>query len=242
MSRDNLILNRGTKSVVAEAYRVLRTNIMFSSIDKKITSIAVTSSGPGEGKSITVSNFAIALAQAGSRVLIVDADLRKPRIHKIFNISNSVGLTNIIVQNLDWKTRVQTTEVKNLGIITSGPIPPNPSEICGSEKMKSLINAFKEEFDYVIIDTPPAGVVTDGALVGAYTDGIILVVASGDVEIEAAKRAKGLLDNVKANILGVVLNKIPANDNGYYKYYYYTYYHEDNSSKKEKKRKKKVTV
>ena len=238
MSRDNLILNRGTKSVVAEAYRVLRTNIMFSSIDKKITSIAVTSSGPGEGKSITVSNFAIALAQAGSRVLIVDADLRKPRIHKIFNISNSVGLTNIIVQNLDWKTRVQTTEVKNLGIITSGPIPPNPSEICGSEKMKSLINAFKEEFDYVIIDTPPAGVVTDGALVGAYTDGIILVVASGDVEIEAAKRAKGLLDNVKANILGVVLNKIPANDNGYYKYYYYTYYHEDNSSKKDKKRKK----
>ncbi len=241
MNRDELILNKGSKSVVAEAYRVLRTNIMYASIDKKIKTIAVTSSGPAEGKSSTVANFAIALAHAGSRVLIIDSDLRKPRIHKIFGISNRVGLTNIVVEDLDWKENVHTLEeLPELSIIPSGPIPPNPSELCGSAKMKNFINSIKEEFDYVIIDTPPSGVVTDGTLVASYVDGTILVVASGNVEIEAVKRTKNLLNNVNANILGVVLNKIPVNDSGYYKYYYYSYYHDDEKGKKKRKKRTKA--
>lgn len=240
MNRDELILNKGSKSVVAEAYRVLRTNIMYSSIDKKIKTIAVTSSGPLEGKSSTVANFAIALAHAGSRVLIMDLDLRKPRVHKIFQISNRMGLTNIIVEDLDWKEHMYTLEeLPTLSIITSGPIPPNPSELCGSEKMKHFINSLKEEFDYIIIDTPPSGVVTDGSLIASYVDGIILVVASGNVEIDAAKRTKKLLNNVNANIVGVVLNKIPVNDSGYYNYYYYSYYHDDENGKTKKRRAKK---
>lgn len=241
MNRDELILNKGSKSVVAEAYRVLRTNIMYASVDKKIKTIAVTSSGPAEGKSSTVANFAIALAHAGSRVLIIDSDLRKPRIHKTFSISNRVGLTNIIVEDLDWKEHLHTLEeLPALSILPSGPIPPNPSELCGSTKMKNFINNIKEEFDYVIIDTPPSGVVTDGTLIASYVDGTILVVASGNVEIESAKRTKSLLENVKANILGVVLNKIPVNDSGYYKYYYYSYYHDDRKGKKKRKKRTKA--
>ncbi len=241
MIKDDLILHKGTKSVVAEAYRVLRTNVLFSSIDKKVKTIAVTSSGPGEGKSTTVANFAIALAHSGSKVLIIDADLRKPRIHKYFELSNSLGLTNIIVEDIDWKKAIHILEeLPEVNIITSGPIPPNPSELCGSQKMRSFVESLKEEYDYIIIDTPPVGVVTDGALIGSYTDGTILVVASGNVEIEAAKRSKMLLTNVNANILGVVLNKIPTNDSGYYKYYYYSYYHEEeDNTKKKKKRFKK---
>lgn len=241
MKRDELILNKGAKSVVAEAYRILRTNILYSSIDKKIKTISITSTGPGEGKSVTVANFSIALAHAGSKVLIIDADLRKPRIHKYFSVSNSVGLTNIIVEDLDWKEHVKTLEeLPNLQIITSGPIPPNPSELCGSAKMKNFINSIKEEFDYIIIDTPPSGVVTDGTLISSYTDGTILVVASGNVEIEAVKRTKSLLSNVNANILGVVLNRIPTNDSGYYKYYYHSYYHDEVTGDRKKKKRKKA--
>lgn len=241
MNRDDLILNKGNKSFVAEAYRVLRTNVLYSSIDKKIQTIAVTSTGPGEGKSSTVANFAIALAHAGSKVLVIDADLRKPRIHKTFRLSNKMGLTNIIVEGLDWKEHIRTIEeLPLLNIITSGPIPPNPSELCGSVKMKNFVESLREAFDYIIIDTPPAGVVTDGTLISSYVDGTILVVSSGNVEIEAVKRTKNLLTNVNANILGVVLNKIPTNDRGYYKYYYYSYYHEDETGNKKKKKKVKA--
>lgn len=241
MIKDELILNKGTKSVVAEAYRVLRTNVLFSGIDKKIKTITVTSSGPGEGKSTTVANFAIALAHSGSKVIIIDVDLRKPRQHKYFGLSNTLGLTNIIVEDADWRQALHSIEeLPEVNIITSGPIPPNPSELCGSAKMRNFIESLKSEFDYIILDTPPVGVVTDGALMGSYTDGTILVIASGNVEIEAAKRSKTLLNNVNANILGVVLNKIPTTDSGYYKYYYYSYYHDDDGDIKKKKKMRRI--
>lgn len=241
MIKDELILNKGTKSVVAEAYRVMRTNVLFSSIDKKIKTIAVTSSGPAEGKSTTAANFVIALAQAGSRVLLIDADLRKPRLHKYFGLSNTSGLTNIIVEDADWKKVLHNIEELPLvDVITSGPIPPNPSELCGSVKMQNFIYDLKSEYDYIVMDTPPVGVVTDAALIGAHADGTILVVASGNVEIEAARRSKLLLENVKANIIGVVLNKIPTNDSGYYKYYYYSYYHDEDGAEGKKKKAKRI--
>lgn len=241
MDRENLIINKGTKSVVAEAYRMLRTNIMYSSIDKKIKTITVTSSGPGEGKSTTTCNFAIALAHAGSKVLVIDADLRKPRVHKYFGVSNKMGLTNIIVEDFQWTEYIhKIDELPNLHILSSGPIPPNPSELAGSTKMRTFLDSLKDIYDYIIIDTPPVGVVTDAALIGSYTDGTVLVVSSGNVEIEAAKRSKALLQNVNANILGVVLNKIPTKEGGYYKYYYYySYYHEDEDVDNKKKKKRK---
>lgn len=234
--RNCLILDSGAKSTLAESFRTMRTNVMFSSIDKSIKSIAITSAGPYEGKSTVSSNFAIALAQAGSKVVIVDADLRKPKIHKLFVLPNNIGLTNILVENISWKENiVSLEELPNLHIMTSGPIPPNPAEIVGSEKMKTLVSELKSNFDFVILDTPPVGVVTDAAIISTYADGTILVVASGNVEIEVAQRAKELLMNVNANILGVALNKIPTKGAGYYKYYYYGGYYDDEDHKKRKK-------
>ena len=217
----SLITYNDPKSHVAEAYRMLRTNIMFSSVDKKIKTIVVTSAGPSEGKSTVAANFGITLAHADSKVLIIDCDLRKPTIHKKFGLSNRVGLTNILAQKLDFRKNMQNVaQIPNLYFITSGPLPPNPSELVGSEKMRNLMWEIYEEFDYIIFDTPPVGVVTDAAQLSSFMDGVILVLESGNVEIEAAQRAKALLSNVKANILGVVLNKIEAKANDYYKYYY----------------------
>lgn len=231
-----LILNSSAKSSLAEAYRTLRTNVMFSSIDKSIKSIAITSTGPAEGKSTVSANFAIALAQAGGRVLIIDSDLRKPRIHKLFSLPNNVGLTNILAEHMRWEENVTSIEaLPNLYVMTSGPIPPNPAEILGSEKMMGLISEINEKFDFVILDTPPVGVVTDAAIISSYVDGTILVVASGNVEIEAAQRAKLLLLKVNANILGVVLNKMPTKGARYYKYYYYGGYYDDEVHGKKKK-------
>lgn len=236
MTDHKLILKSGAKSSLAESYRTLRTNVMFSSIDKSIKSIAITSSGPAEGKSTVTANFAIALAQAGGKVLIIDSDLRKPKIHKLFGLPNNIGLTNILVERMPWKEYITPVEeLPNLYVMTSGPIPPNPAEILGSERMMSLVSEIKEDFDFVILDTPPVGVVTDAAIISSYVDGAILVVASGNVEIEAAQRAKTLLKNVNANILGVVLNKVPTKGSGYYKYYYYGGYYDDDVQKKKRK-------
>ena len=238
MQNNGLILHSGAKSTIAEAYRTLRTNVMFSSIDKSIKSIVITSAGPFEGKSTISANFAVTLAQVGSRVLVLDADLRKPKAHKLFGLPNNIGLTNVLAESLPWEKHItQIEEQPNLFVMTAGPIPPNPSEIVGSEKIKNMIAEMKNSFDYVIIDTPPVGVVTDAAIVSSYADGTILVVSSGDVEIEAAQRAKELLINVKANLLGTVLNKIPTKGAGYYKYYYYysSGYYEDQISEKRKR-------
>lgn len=233
MINTSLITYNDPKSYAAEAYRVLRTNIMFSSIDRKIKSIAVTSAGPGEGKSTIAANMGITLAHADSKVLIIDCDLRKPTIHKKFGLSNRTGLTNILAQKLDFRNNMQTVaQIPNLYFITSGPLPPNPSEIVGSEKMKDLMFEVHQEFDYIILDTPPIGVVTDAAQLSSFMDGVILVLESGNVEIEAAQRARALLSNVKANILGVVLNKIAAKANSFYKYYY----SEEEESKADKKK------
>lgn len=238
MKNNMLILNSGAKSTLAEAFRTLRTNVMFSNIDKSIKSVVITSAGPFEGKSTIASNFAIILAQVGSRVLIIDTDLRKPKMHKIFGLPNNIGLTNILAESLPWEEHIFSIEEQpNLYVMTGGPIPPNPAEIVGSGKIKDMVSAIKEKFDYIILDTPPVGIVTDAAIVSTYSDGVILVVSSGNVEIEAAQRAKELLLNVKANVLGTVLNKVPAKGSGYYKYNYYYAggYYDDTENKAKKK-------
>lgn len=231
MKDDRIIITKeNPKSPVSEAYRTLRTNIQFSNIDKNIKSILVTSSGSSEGKSTTMVNLAVTIAQSGKKVILIDADLRKPRIHTFFDMSNAKGLTNVLVEDTDYNEIIQNTDIDNLQLLASGPIPPNPSELLSSKKIKNFIEKLKEDYDMVLFDAPPVGYVTDAAVLSTNIDGVILVCAVGQAIINGAKNAIALLQKVNANILGVVINKIPVNEGGYYKYHYYQYYnsyHED---------------
>ena len=230
----NLIAHTNRKSPISEAYRTLRTNIQFSSIDKKVKTMAVTSSGPSEGKTTTITNLAETFAQAGNRVIIVDADLRRPRVHKIYGLEASEGLTNVLAGQKDLKQVIRISE-SDVHIITSGPIPPNPSELLGSQKMQELIQVLEEHYDIVLFDAPPVNAVTDAAILSTLVDGIIFVVASGRTEIENGKHAMKSLEAVNANVLGVVMTMIPVSKKGYYGYSYYSYEQDAHSVKKRKK-------
>ena len=225
MGERNIFTLKSLKSPVSEAFRTLRTNIQFSSIDKPIRSMVITSSGPREGKSTVSANIAVTIAQAEKRVLLIDCDLRKPTLHKHFQMSSLKGLTNILVENAKHTDVLYDfADIPGLKVIGSGPIPPNPAELLGSNKMKKFIKDMEKEYDMVILDTPPIGLVTDSALLSTIVDGTILVCSVEEADINAAQRAKKLLDKVNANILGVVLNKVPINGGGYYKYHYSYYY------------------
>lgn len=236
MENRNIIINEDPKSPIAEAYRTLRTNIQFSGIDREIKSILVTSSGAGEGKSTTSTNMSVAFCQSGKRVLLIDADLRKARVHKHFEVANTTGLSKAIMEGKHLDNYTTKSDIEGLTLLTAGAAPPNPAEMLGSVKMKDLIEQAKELYDLVIIDSPPIGFVTDGALLASMADGTILVAAAGQADIKAVQHSKKLLENVKANILGVVLNKIPISSNGYYKYHYHSYtnnaYFEETKPKK----------
>lgn len=218
-----LITYNQPKSPISEAYRVLRTNIQYSSIENPLKTIVITSSGTDEGKSTTAANLAITFVQSGARVLLVDSDLRKPNIHKIFDLDYMYGLTNILVKRDNYKDYIRNTTIFGLDIITSGAIPPNPSELLGSNQMKQLMSELKEDYDLVILDAPPVCNVTDAVLLSTIVDGTILVASSGTVEIDSLKIAKELLLKVNANIIGVVLNKLDkgSKENSYYNYHYY---------------------
>ena len=220
VDKHRLIVHEQAKSPIAEAYRTLRTNIQFSKTDGELKSIMFTSSGPGEGKSTTIANTAVALAQSGKQVILMDCDLRKPVLHKIFNKENR-GLTNILVEEVAADDFIQTTLVENLRILTSGPIPPNPSELLGSTKMQNLIDDLKTKADYVIIDAPPVIAVTDACVLASRVDGITLVVNSGTIRPEMAQKAKELLIRANGHILGVVLNRVEIEEEDAYYYYYY---------------------
>ena len=235
MRSTNLVIHADKKSPVAEAYRILRTNIEFSSTDRKVKVILVTSSGPGEGKTTTASNMAIAMAEANRRVLLIDCDLRKPAVHRMFGLVNVKGLTNILVEGLEYSNITNVTEVDNLEIITSGPKPPNPAELLGSNKMKEFLDNVREGYDVVIIDAPPILPVTDAAVLSQYVDGVILVAGYGLTTFDAAIQAKASLQKVNARILGVVLNGVPTDKRGGYYYYYYYYYDEHGRKHKRKK-------
>ncbi|TDT46093.1 CpsD/CapB family tyrosine-protein kinase [Fonticella tunisiensis] len=215
-----LVVEKNPRSPVSEAYRTLRTNIQFASFDRDIQIILVTSSGPGEGKSTTSANLALTIAQAGKSVLLIDCDLRRPNLHRKFRLSNAVGLSNLLVEDLEPVQALQMYMDK-LYILTSGTIPPNPAEMLASRKMKSFLEMMRREFDYIILDTPPVNAVTDAQLLSTMADGVLLVISSGEAEREAADRAKDLLNRVNANILGVVLNKVDISSRRGYGYYYY---------------------
>lgn len=215
----NLIVQKNPKSPISEAYRTLRTNIQFASFDSDIQTILVTSSGPSEGKSTTVGNLGLTLAESGKKVLIIDCDLRKPSIHKKFKISNLTGLSNILVEDIKLENACVIV-VDNLYVLPAGTIPPNPVEMLASKKMKNFIESMKRDFDYIIIDTPPVIAVTDAQILSTMSDGVLLVVSSGEADRQAALRAKALLEKVKANLLGVVLNKVEIKSRRDYNSYY----------------------
>ncbi|MBP1918617.1 CpsD/CapB family tyrosine-protein kinase [Youngiibacter multivorans] len=236
MEKIDIITVRDPKSPIAEAFRTLRTNIQFSSFDKSVQTVCITSSGPGEGKSTVSANLAVVMAEAGKRTLLIDCDQRKPMTHKIFKASNLVGLSNLLAGEVTIDNAIKPTVVDNLSIITAGIRPPNPSELLASAKMKHFIEDMKEKFDFIIFDTPPVLIVTDAQLLAGHTDGYLLVVSSGTAERNAAIKSKELLEKVNAKILGVILNKLDVSENsGYGKYY--QYYYTEEVAKPTKKRK-----
>jgi capsular exopolysaccharide synthesis family protein len=225
----NLIVHENAKSPVAEAFRTLRTNLHFARIDPGIVSVMFTSAGPEEGKSTVAANTAIAMAQAGKRVLLLDADLRKPSQHRTFRVQNK-GLTNHLADGTPFTELIQETEVPNLSLLTSGPIPPNPSELLGSARMKAALAELAADYEAVVIDSTPVVAVTDACVLASEVDGVVLVVNSQLTRPEMAQRAKELLGHANGKILGVVLNKVEIAEE--YSYYYYYYGHGDKKKKK----------
>jgi protein-tyrosine kinase len=217
----SLITIEDPKSPISEQYRTIRTNVQFSFVDKTMRSLMVTSAGPGEGKSTTTANLAIVFAQQGKKVLLIDADLRKPTVHYTFRLNNYTGLTNVLTNSAPLLPSCQETSVENLYVLTSGPIPPNPAELLSSKAMEQCMQQLYNEFDLLIFDTPPVLAVTDSQILANQCDGTILVIESGGTEIEAAVKAKELLEAANAKLLGVVLNKRKHREGGYYYYYRY---------------------
>ncbi|MDQ0803471.1 CpsD/CapB family tyrosine-protein kinase [Priestia megaterium] len=214
-----LLAHNSPKDPVAEQYRTIRTNIQFSNVDQDIKAIVVTSSGAEEGKSTTASNLATVYAQQGLNVLLIDADLRKPTGHYTFRLENHIGLTNVLTRQSTLAQAVQESEIPHLSVLTSGPIPPNPSELLASAQMAELLKEMKKQFDMIIFDTPPILAVADAQILANQVDGTILVVSSGKTEKDAALKSKELLSNAKGKLLGVVLNNRKVEEGNYYYYY-----------------------
>lgn len=219
---DKLVTANEPRSAIAEAYRMLRTNISFSSVDRAINNVLVTSASPSEGKSVTCANLAITMAQAGYRTLLLDCDLRKPTQHQIFNVSNDIGLTNCLLSHATWNSYVRPTKIENLRLLTTGPLPPNPAEILGSKSMASLLASLQADADVIVVDSPPVLAVADAAILSRMTDGVLVVVDSGQTRRDSARRAMEALHQAGGRMLGVVLNRAPASG---VSYAYNTKYH-----------------
>ena len=218
-NRRNLITMVDPKSPISEQYRTIRTNIQYSTVDKNVKTLMVTSSGPGEGKSTTVANLAVTFAQQGKKVLLVDADMRKPTVHYTFNQTNTFGMTSVLTKQVSLEEAISETSVENLYVLTSGPIPPNPSELLSSKSMEQIFQTSENLFDIVLFDTPPLLAVTDAQILANRCDGTVLVVYSGKTEKDQLLKAKELLDSAQSKLLGVVVNNKKIQDTNYYYYY-----------------------
>jgi len=209
------------RSGVAEAYRTLRTNIEFASVDAPIRTLVVTSSIPGEGKTTTASNLAIVFAQAGRRVLLVDADLRKPGVHLLFDLPNTHGFTTLLRnEHMDLDVIAQATEQANLRVLTTGPLPPNPAELMGSQRMRTVLERLQAAADLIVFDSPPLQAVTDSAILSSFLDGTLLVIDATHSNRHAVRLGREALVKAGANVLGAVLNRVPARADSDYASYY----------------------
>lgn len=216
MAQRRQILNKNTNFAIQEAYKRLRTNIRFCIRDQKCRKICLTSGGPGEGKSITLLNLAISIAQTGKKVLLIDADLRRPAMARLLVEKASPGLSEILMGDVGVEDAVRPEAYPNLDIIFSGEIPPNPSEILSSERMQELIETSAERYDYILVDTPPVNVVTDACVVANLLDGVLLLVRQDRSRKDAVRQAVGNLQLTGANILGYILNGVTSEDSKYY--------------------------
>lgn len=222
-----LVAEAAPKSPAAEAYRTLRTNIQFAGLDRPCRTIVVTSATPSEGKTTTAANFSVVCAQAGSRVCLVDADLRKPSLHRVFGMDNQRGLTTALLEGKSLMDVAASTRVPGLSVVVSGPLPPNHAELAASQRMHDLLESATRDFDLVICDSPPVLSVSDAVALSAQCDGVILVVRVGKVSTAAVRRAAEQIDAVKGRILGVLLNRVNMRRDGYYSEYqgYYNAYY-----------------
>lgn len=218
----SLIAELDPLSPITEQYRTVRTNIQFASIDQELKTIMITSASPDEGKSMTAANLATVYAHQEKKVLLIDADLRKATVHTTFRLDNFRGLSKWLVGGSDLRENIQKSRIEHLDVITSGPIPPNPSELLGSRKMKELIEQVKEMYDVVIFDTPPILAVTDAQILANYLDGTILVIRSKQTEFEVAIKAKEALEHTTSKLLGTILNDCEKKQSDYYYNYYET--------------------
>lgn len=226
----DMLISADSRSSLAEAYRHLRTSILLSTAGHAPKSLLITSSLPAEGKTFTATNTAISLAQTGAKVLIIDADMRRPRLHSIFGIDNSVGLSMLLSSELNDEEidrGIRQDESSQLYLMTSGPIPPNPAELIGSEQMRTLMRMLQQKFTHVVVDSPPIASFTDGVLIASLVDGVILVVNAGKSSRQVVRRSRQLLMEIGAKIFGVVLNKVDLSTKENY-YYYQSYYHRSN--------------
>lgn len=234
LDKENKPIERGAglvrpNSLEAEAFRSLRTNIQFLNFEDRIKTILITSPTSGDGKTTVSANLASTLAFSNRRVLLLDCDLRHPNLHKVFDLDNLVGLSSLLIDSNNLAETIQKTELPELSVITSGPVPPNPSELLGSGKMAKLIEVLEQRFDFIIIDTPPVCMVTDAAVMASKADGVLLISSFNATTFEAARDSRKILDKLQSRLLGVVVNKIDTGKGkyGYYRYshYYDRYYH-----------------
>ena len=223
------------QSNISEAYRTIRTGIEFSNLDKNLKVICVTSSKKDEGTTTVLCNLGVNFAKIDKKVLLIDGDLRNPTVNKLFDTKNAQGLMDILLGRKNIEECIKKTTQENLYVLTGGTIPPNPAEVLSSKKMSQFIESIKDDYDYIFIDTPPVGIVSDASIISSYSDGVIFVVGSNEVDKNLAKLAKERLDSVNANILGVILNKFKADVNN--EYYSYDYYGQDDTQNKKRKRK-----
>jgi len=215
------LLSGGVPANFSEAFRAFRTNVLFSSAQDGARSLVVTSTGPGEGKSMVASNLAISLAQAGQRVLLIDADMRKPKGHEIFGCKQEPGLSNVMVGSTKASDAVRKTTISGLWVLTAGRIPPNPAELLGSARFREFVSSLKAHFDWIIIDTPPVMAVTDSSLVAHHASGVVFVVGAEMTSHHAARRAVEQLQQANAKFVGAVLNRVDLKHNAYYYSQYY---------------------
>lgn len=224
------ITQTNPKSPVSEAFRTIRTNLQFAGVAENTQAVLVTSSAPGEGKTSLCANLAAVTAQAGSRVLLIDADMRKPQVHHRFQISNLDGLSSVLIKERTLQQVITGTQTPNLFLLPSGPIPPNPSEMLASHAMKTLVEDCRKEFDYIFIDSSPVLAVSDPLILASITDGTLFVVDAKQTNRNMARQAVSSLHQVQARLLGVVLNRVTKDSGDTYYYSAYSYYSSGSSS------------
>ncbi len=213
----DLITLTDPRSPVSEAYRTLRTNLSFYSLDNPLRSLVVTSPAPNEGKSTTIANLAVTIAQSGRRTILVDCDLRRPSLHDLFGLKAEPGFTDLVLAD-NMELPLQPTGVDNLWLLASGAKPPNPADLLGAKKVDQIIAQLQEEADMVLFDAPPVMAVTDAAVLGAKVDGVLLVIQAGKTKRDHAERAKETLEKAKVRIVGAALTNAPKDSaiSGYY--------------------------